>query len=546
MICHYGEKIHPSSVKETHKTMFLQFIIKKLRYLSYRLKVQRGGQQPEQPGRNKEPLSKKLEKNLEQVHRVLGDSGDVKVHRFALGNAAGRKAALFYIDGLVNLQLITDTILAPLMVLSWDEDARPLSMDTLRFHMLFSSDITQEDDLDTLIDGCLQGDTVLLVDGLDQGLIITTKGWDKRSVTEPQSESVVRGPREGFTENLRTNTALMRRRIKSPQLRMDHMVIGQKTRTDVCVVYIDGVADPGVVDTLKKRLQAIQIDSVLDTGYLEQYIEDAPFSPFATVAYSEKPDVAAGRILEGRVGIIADGSPFVLTVPMLFIESFQSGEDYYVRTFYASMIRILRFIAFFISVFAPAIYIALTTFHQELIPTTLLFTIASAREGTPFPSFIEAAVMVFSYEILREAGVRLPRPVGQAISIVGALIMGDAAVSAGIVGAPMVITIAITAVAGFVVPDQNNAASPLRIGAMLMATVLGGYGITIFFLWLLIHLASLKSFGVPYFSGFAISRDLEDSFVRMPLWSMIKRPRHIAEGDIVRRRGIVRPDREDL
>jgi spore germination protein KA len=315
---------------------------------------------------------------------------------------------------------------------------------------------------------------------------------------------------------------------------MDHLTIGEKTDTNVCLAYVEGVADPGIVETAKARLKSINTDAIIDSGYIEQYIEDHPFSIFSTIGYSEKPDVVASRILEGRVAIISDGSPFVLTAPMLFIESFQSSEDYYIRPFYASMIRILRYLAFFITVAAPAIFVALTTFHQELIPTTLLFTIAAAREGTPFPAFLEALILVLSFEILREAGVRLPRPVGQAISIVGALIMGEAAVSAGIVGAPMVIIIALTAVAGFAVPEQNDSASIMRLILLILGSMLGGFGIAIGFLGILIHLASLKSFGIPYCVSLTFNHNMQDSYVRMPLWSMSKRPKGIANHDIVR------------
>ncbi|QAT50284.1 hypothetical protein EQM14_11225 [Caproiciproducens sp. NJN-50] len=261
---------------------------------------------------------------------------------------------------------------------------------------------------------------------------MSTKGWEKRSVSEPQSETVVRGPREGFTENLRTNTSLIRRKIRNEHLRVDHMTVGRKTQTDICLIYLDGVADPQVVDTVKYRIGHLDVDSILESGYIEEYIDDAPFSPFATIGYSEKPDVVAARILEGRTAIVVDGTPFVLTAPMLFIESFQTAEDYYTRPLYASLTRILRFVAFLIAVFGPAVYISLTAFHQELLPTTLLFTIAKAREGTPFPAFVEALIMLFAFEILREAGIRLPRPVGQAIGLVGAAVLG--ATGAGIFG----------------------------------------------------------------------------------------------------------------
>lgn len=495
----------------------------------------------DQQAKNETPVSNNLTRNIAHIRQTLGDSGDVKIYSFSFGQRGNAQGTLLYIDGLVNTTTVTQTILAPILAYRYKDSGMPSSMEELRRAVLCSADVMEENTLDKLIEGCLSGDTVLLAEGFACGLVISTKGWEKRNVTEPPSESVVRGPREGFTEDFRTNTALLRRRVKSPQLRLDHMVIGRKTKTNVCVAYLHGVADKKIVETVKNRLNALEIDSIIDTGYIEQYIEDSPFSIFPTIGYSEKPDVITGRILEGRVAIIADGSPFVLTAPMLFIESFQTGEDYYVRTIYASMIRVLRLIAFTLTVFAPALYIALTTFHQELIPTTLLYSIADAREGTPFPAFIEALILVFAFEILREAGVRLPRPVGQAISIVGALVMGEAAVSAGLVGAPIVITIAITAVAGFVVPSQADAAAIIRIVAMIFAATLGGYGITMVFLALLINLATLQSFGIPYYETVKATRDLQDSYIRMPLWKMNQRPKHIAQGDITRRKGVKPP-----
>ena len=501
------------------------------RLLYKKMRVACAKQQTKEAAPQEQKLKKDLDKNLDAIKQIIGNSADIKIHYFCFGTANTR-GALVFVDGLVDTKIITDTIMRPLM----ETCAKTPNACEVQSAILCSGDVVETASLDALIAGFLTGDTAIIFDGEIHGLIVSSKGWDKRSVSEPQSEAVVRGPREGFTENFRTNTALMRRRIKSPQFRIDHMQIGHKTLTNVCVAYIQGVADPKVVQEVKNRLDALDIDSVLDTGYLEQYIEDSPLSIFPTISYTEKPDVAAGRVLEGRIAIIADGSPFVLIAPKLFIESFQTSEDYYVRPLYASATRLLRFMAYIISAFSPSIYIALTTFHQELIPTTLLNTIAASREGTPFPAFIEALIMVFAYEILREAGVRLPRPVGSAISIVGALIMGDAAVSAGIVGAPMVITIAITAVAGFVVPEQTESASFMRLISMFAAAFLGGYGIALAFLGMLIHLASLKSFGVPYFSAITLSRNQQDTFVRMPLWMMRERPEDIAKGDITRRR----------
>lgn len=527
--------------------LFIGYIIRKLYFFS---KVKRlacdstnakdNGGSPSHTSR----MKKHLNENLDDLKEMLADSSDVKVHVFRLGPDQQLTGAIAFIDGLVNNSILTDAILRPIR--SWRyEDEMPLAeqdlIDVLAQEVLCAGDVKEVSLLSELASGCLAGDTVVLLDGCAIGLVISTKGWDKRSVTEPQSETVVRGPREGFTENLRTNTALIRRKIKNGQLCVVNMTVGRKTRTDVCLMYLCGVADPKVVETVKYRIGHLDVDAVLESGYIEEYVDDAPFSPFATVGYSEKPDVVAGRLLEGRIAVIVDGTPFVLTAPMLFVESFQTAEDYYTRPLYASIMRIIRFAGYFITVFAPAIYIALTTFHQELIPTTLLFTIANAREGTPFPVFLEAFIMVFAFEILREAGIRLPRPVGQAISIVGALIMGDAAVSAGLVGAPVVIVVAITAVAGFLVPNQNDSTSLLRIVLMVLAAIMGFYGVAMGFLAILLYLGSLTSFGVPYFDGFAWTSSLQDSMVRMPLWAMVRRPREIARGDITRRRFFVPP-----
>ncbi len=523
-----------------------QSVIKKLKYWQHMNKTQHN-QEGDEKQAPPPALHRDLSKNLQAIRQILGKSNDVKIHELRFGREEEYFGALVFIDGLVNSDAITEGILKPLLsfhAMDSKPSGNPVNaFEEIQHTVICSADMEEKETLSDLIADCLTGNTMILIDGVAKGIMVSTKGWERRGVSEPQTESVIRGPREGFTENLRTNTALLRRKIKSPQLRMDHVIVGRKTLTDVCIIYLDNVADPKVVEEVKKRLEGPQVDSVLDAGYIEQYMEDAPFSLFATVGYTEKPDVAAAKVLEGRVAIVTDGSPFVLTAPMLFIESFQTSEDYYIRPFFASFARLLRYLAFILTVYAPAIYIALTTYHQEFLPTTLLLTIAKAREGTPFPAFLETLIMVFSFEILREAGLRLPRPVGQAISIVGALIMGDAAVSAGLVGAPLVITVAMTAVTGFLVPMQSDVASLLRLISMLLATVLGGYGIAMGLLATLVYLASLKSFCVPYFESFALSRDLQDSMVRMPLWFMTKRPKDIAQNDTTRRRFFIPPMR---
>ena len=278
-----------------------------------------------------------------------------------------------------------------------------------------------------------------------------------------------------------------------------------------------------------QRLKKIDIDSVLESGYLEEFIQDAPFSIFPTVGNTETPDKFAAKILEGRVGILVDGTPFALTVPFLFIESFQVAEDYYSRSFFTSLIRLIRFLALHLTIVLPALYVAVITFHPNIVPETLLLTIARIREGIPFPAFIEALVMGIFYEMFREGSVRMPRIVGQAVSIVGALILGEAAVNAGIISPIMVIITGLTAVTGFLLPPQTDSITLLRIPLLVIASFFGLFGIIWSYIIVVIHLASLRSFGAPYFSPIMplTFADLKDSFVRVPWWMMKTRPRSI-------------------
>jgi spore germination protein KA len=392
--------------------------------------------------------------------------------------------------------------------------------------------------VDETLGDLLSGNTILILDQVKEALSIGLRKWEKRSIGEPQTETVVHGPREGFTETLRVNTSMLRRKIKNANLRLEAMTIGEQTHTVICIAYIEGIVKPGLIDELKKRLGAIRADSVLDSGYIEAYIEDAPYSIFPTVGNSERPDTIAGRLLEGRAAIIVDGSPFVLTVPMVFIESFQSAEDYYIRSYFASTLRFIRVLSFLITILAPALYVAITTFHQELIPTQLLFSMTAGRSNVPFPALVEALIMMIMFDILKEAGIRLPKPVGSAISIVGALVIGQSAVAAGLVGTFMIIVVSTTAIASFVVPAQMDAVSLLRYMFLMLAGFLGGFGIIMGFLFMMAYIVSLKSFGVFYLAPITPlnRRGMNDCFVRLPLWKMVKRPFMPISGNDVRRR----------
>lgn len=492
-------------------------------------------------------ISSSLKENLDSIKEVLGASDDLVVREFAFGHKGQVRAALLFIDGMVDRSLINENIIKPLMYdnrfICSQESSEIENIDVIKSTILYVGEVEKANTIHALIEGCLSGDTVLLIKGAKEALVISSRGWETRGVVDPETESIVRGPREGFTENLRTNTTLLRRKIKSPDFTLETIKIGRKTNTAVCLAYLKNVANLQIVEEAKRRLKRIDTDGILESGYIEQFIEDAPFSIFSTIGNSEKPDTLAAKILEGRVAILVDGTPFVLTFPMLFIEGFQSSEDYYSRPYYASLVRVIRFIAFLISILGPASYVAATTFHQELIPTPLLFTVAASMEGTPFPAVVEVLVMGVIFEILREAGIRLPRPVGQAISIVGALVIGESAVSAGLIGETVVIIIAITAVSSFVVPAQTDSGALLRVVFVILAASMGGFGIMIGLIGVLIHLASLRSFGTPYLSPLAPFSllDLKDVFFRVPIWAMLIRPRSIAKQDIQRQTFRLKP-----
>jgi spore germination protein KA len=466
------------------------------------LKAQNLNQHPEEPFAERPGfvLSSDIDLNFTKFKEIFGGSNDIIVREITFGQDPQVRGIIMFVDGLVDKATINLSIIKPLMYdlrIIRSEGKYRVDIEQIKNTLLSVGEIKQTPLIDQLVTSCLSGDTILIVDGLTEGYIIGTRAWENRGVQEPQTESVVRGPREGFCETLRINTSLMRRKIKNPDFIMETMEIGKRTKTSVCIAYLKGVINPALIAEIKLRLSRINTDSILESGYIEQFIEDAPYSIFSTVGNSEKPDVIAAKILEGRAAILVDGTPFVLTVPMLLVESFQTAEDYYSRHILASLTRMMRYLSYLITILTPAFYIAILTFHQEVLPTSLMLTLAASEEGLPFPSFFELLIMLITFDILREAGVRLPRPVGQAISIVGALVVGEAAVAAGIVSDFTVIVIAITAVSSFVVAPQVDSATMLRYIYFLLAGFMGGIGISIGLIGTLIHLASLRSFGTP-------------------------------------------------
>ena len=492
-------------------------------------------------------LSADLEGNLNLLQERLGKSPDIIIRRLRLDLEQKTMAAIVYIEGLTDEKIINEHILHPLMKAKGPvkgiKDHEKI-LERLMAQVITVGGVQKTVKIEQIVSLVLAGDTAFLLDGAVNALLLSTRGWQKRALEEPDTEVIIKGPRIGFVETLRVNTALLRREIGHPNLTFETLVVGKKTKTDVCLAYLQGLTDQRLVDEVKRRIRRINTDAILAAGFLEEFIEDAPFSPFATVTYTERPDVAAARILEGRVAIITDGTPAVNTVPALFVESFQNPDDYTFRPYYSTIIRWIRYLSFALSILSPAIYVSLATFHQELLPTTLLISMAAATEGTPLPTVLEAVGLGLVFELLREAGIRLPRPVGQAVSIVGALVIGEAVVSAGLISAPTVIVVALTAISSFITPAQVGVEALLRLSLTIIAGALGAFGVVLALLAVLVHLAALRSFGVPYLSPLAplVPRDLKDVAIRAPLWTMLTRPEFIGGKDPQRQEFRLRPE----
>ncbi|WP_129731000.1 spore germination protein [Ectobacillus funiculus] len=488
------------------------------------------------------PLFNNLQRNVQEIKNLTGNSSDITIRLFYSGVANDFEMAVIYIKGLTDINVINNDIMKSLMSdaekksIAGRAECNLLAM--IKDRILSVSNITDIDNMDMLLSALFSGNTVILVDGWKQGISASSSKWEGRGVEEPSSQSVIRGPKEGFVESLGINIALLRRKIKSPNLWVVDRKIGRVTQTDVAVMYVKGIANDKVVEEVLERLDNIDTDSILESGYIEEFIQDETFTPFPTIANSERPDTVAGAILEGQIAILVDGTPFVLLAPVTFFRFFNASEDYYQRYDIASFLRILRYMSFLISILLPSLYIAITTFHQEMLPTTLLISLAAQREGVPFPAFVEAMAMEITFEVLREAGIRMPKAIGSAISIVGALVLGQAAVQAGLVSAAMVIVVSFTAISNFIAPAFNMsiAARLIRFGFMFLAATLGLFGVMSGLIALLIHLAGLRSFGIPYLMPLSplIPANLKDLLVRVPWWAMLKRPRLYSQENNVR------------
>ncbi|WP_353093654.1 spore germination protein [Tissierella praeacuta] len=483
-------------------------------------------------------LSSSIEDNIKLIKDIFKNDDTIKFRRFQNQYNQDIKCLIVFINGMADNYLITENIIKPITINTM-ECLEKSPIDYLQSQIILSSECEKTNNVLDIINSIIDGDTVLFLEGSDEVITIESKGWKTRDIQEPDVERVVRGPREGFNESIIINLSLIRRKLRTNNLKFKFMDLGEITYTKLCVCYIEGLAREDVLNNLYEQLNNIKTDGILDAKYIQEYISKEPYSVFEITYTTEKPDVAVAKLLEGRIVVIIDGTPVAITLPFLFIETFQSADDYYLNYYYASLNRILRIIGFFLTISIPAIYLSLVTYNQEMVPTPLIMSIYASRLDVPLPTVFELIGLLLVFEILREAGTRMPSYIGQALSIVGALVLGSAAVDAKFVSAPIVIVVGMSGITSLITPTLGGATIIIKIGLILLSSILGLYGYVIGMSFLLLHLLKLKSFGIPYMTNLATFtlQDLKDTGVRAPRWYMKYRPKHIAKKNPIRSSG---------
>lgn len=487
-----------------------------------------------------EKYFKNLEKNKKQIQDVFQETFDFKMDQIKLGEA---DACVCYLGTMLSQDTLTNKILSAGQ--GSKNSAQPTDIEGIRDTYFPTVAFEFASSFHQVVWHILSGYAVIMVDGMGKALSLEIGNIEKRSITEPSTQTIIRGPKEAFTEDLSTNISLVRKRLKNPHLKFESFYIGRDTKTTVVIGYMDTITNQDILDEVRKRVKKIDIGGIFDSGNIEELIVDKNFTPFPLTFNTERPDSISAHLMDGKVGIFVDGSPFALAMPSVLTDFFQSPEDYYQPFLMSSFVRMIRYVSFMIALILPSLYVALSTFHQELMPTQLLISIQAQREGVPFPAVIEIFVMELTFEIMREAGVRMPRAVGQTVSIVGALVIGQAAVEAGLVSNVLVIIVAFTAIASFVSPIYNFSISTrlLRFILILFAAIFGLYGVLLFLILMVIHLVSLRSFGVPYLAPVApfSIQNQDDIFIRLPGWFNKQRPTYLYSESPIRQKSTQAP-----
>ena len=503
-------------------------------------------------------VSANLKENIDYISKCFERCADV-VQKQIFINQGQYPIYVVYMDSMIDSDLVENNILKTLVFYFEKNQVCPKVntkggtekeieaekqenlLSYIEQHAMLTANVSMVSGFDSIITDIMAGKTAIFGAACDKALMIDGKGYPKRGVDEAQSEVSVRGAKDSFNESLRTNTILIRRRIRDTKLKKEQIKIGRRTQTDIAIMYMDDLVRPEILDEILKELKSFEVDGMFDSGSLEQYMGRRWYSPFPVFQATQRPDKASSALLEGRVVLVVDNSPTVIMAPATLNCFFQASDDYYYRWGIASFTRCLRYVAALIAMGFPGFYVAVATIHPEIFPTSLLLTVAASRRGVPFPLVVEIILMELAFELLREAGIRLPGPMGSALSIVGGLIVGQAAVDANIVSPVVVIVVALTALASFAVPNDNFASAfrLLKFGLIVVGAVAGLPGFVLGLLVILTHLASLESYGIPYLSPYALSsvepaEEFKDSILRLPLFMMRRRPVFTRAGARVR------------
>lgn len=481
-------------------------------------------------------MAKKQKDNIEtKVLNLFNKYADISVRKFFV---CEKQICLFYIDCLINKELFASGIVSGIIKLEEQEIESSKILETLETKLISVSSIERLSEKSKVQEEIFNGAVIIVVEGEKQMLSINTAGFAKRAISEPPTASVVRGPREGFIEDLETNLSMIRRRLKSPTLAVKRLSVGERTNTNIALVFLEDVANSQVIKDLEQRLNNIDIDGIIDSYYLEELLTKNGSKFFKKLGNTEKPDVITAKILEGRVAIIVDGSPIVLSAPFILFEDMQSPSDYYDIPQRTSFVRFVRFVGLILAILLPGMYVALQSYHYRVLPINFLISLLSSIEGISFPPILEILFVLFLFEILNEASVRMPKQLGMALSIIGALVLGDTAVQAGIITPPSIVVVAISGITLYIIPNESSEAGLLRTLFTIVGGISGFYGILLGFIILATHLVSMESYDAPYMAPYAPSVDIDkkDGFTKKPLSHMVYRPKSFVLKENIRQR----------
>lgn len=478
-------------------------------------------------------LKTSLSENKQIIIEELLNTDELVVKDFFI---AKKSACIFYIKGITDVKSLSEYVLLPCTQVS----ALPKGslLQYLKENVLLLTEVEEESSVVKIGQMVAKGKAVLLVEGQDKALMLAVEKINERPMQEPPTSAVLRGPREGFTENIKTNLAALRKIVATPKLKTEKMEIGKLTKTKIVVMYLNNVADKKVVKKITDKIKLINIDGVIDSYYVLQYLEERPKSIFKQAGLSEKPDIVAGKLLEGRVAILVDGSPIVITLPFILIEDLHSADDYYQQQYRVIVIRLIRLISIALTVLLPGLYIGMQMFHYRAIPLRFLVTILNSTQGLPFTPFAEIIVVIVLFEILYEASLRMPKYLGLALSIVGALILGDTAVKAGLISPPSVMIVAVSGITIYTIPDEAAQLSLLRLFFTIAGGLLGFYGLIWLAILLVVYLSDFDNYGAPYLAPYApkIKLDRGDAIFRSDWVNNKRRPISIPNQNSTRTR----------